>query len=262
MWGKVFASAVWAALSLPTITSPASVQPTGPNGELETIQRQASELSRVGRFADAVPLSLRARELAERQFGPRAPELAHALCDLAYLYLKLRHYDDAETAYQRALAIYDDAAGHYEGRTWNLLERLLEVYANQARVDESIVLRARVRTIEQAVSAPFNSEIPQLELITTDLKRIRTQDCGVISFKVDDPRALLFNFERIEDVQRRIGLQIGVLLRRIIGPISSSQILSEPDRIAVELSQALDSDGKEFGYSVRLVPAQLATCLR
>jgi regulator of protease activity HflC (stomatin/prohibitin superfamily) len=119
-----------------------------------------------------------------------------------------------------------------------------------------------VRAIEQAISAPFDSEIPQLELITADLKRIRTRDCGAISFEVDDPRALLFHYARIEDVQRRISLQIGAALRKIIGPMSSSQILSEPNRIAVELSQTLDSECKQFGCSVRAVPTQLATCLR
>ena len=257
-----FVSAVWVILALLLMLPSALAQSSGADGELEALRHQASDLAREGRFAEAALLSQRARDLAERQFGPHSPELAATLSDLAYCYLRLRRFADAETEYQRALAIYDSAPAHYQGEIWLMLERLLEVYAGLGRVDQSAALRVRQRDIEQALSAPFDSDIPQLEFITTDLKRVRTHDCGAISFKVDDARALLSNFSSIEDVKRRTELMTAVALRRIIAGKSSSQLLGEADRIADELRDALDGDSKFFGCSVRAMPPQLATCLR
>src|SRR5262249_46392443 len=162
--------------------APAWSQTPGADRELETVRRQASALARDGKYADAVPLLMKAEELAERQFGPRAPELAEVLSDLAYVYLKLARYPEAATKYERALAIYDGAPGHHEGWIWLVLGRLAEVYAHQGRPDEAAALRVRRNAIEQAMSAPFDTEIPQLELITTDLKRVHTRDCGAITF--------------------------------------------------------------------------------
>jgi len=258
---SLFVSVVWVVLALLLMMPPASAQSSGSDGELEALRRQASALAREGRFAEAAEVSVKARDLAERQFGPRSPELAATLSDLAYCYFRLRRFADAETEYQRALAIYDSAPGRYQGEIWLMLERLLEVYAGLGRTDQSAPLRARQRDIEQALSAPFESDIPELEFITTDLKRIQTHDCGAISFKVDDVRALLSSFSSIDDVKRRTKLLIGSALRRVIGGSSSSQLLSEADRIANEVREALDGEIKFLGYSVRAMP-QLATCLR
>src|SRR5262249_2700724 len=272
---SLFVSAAWVILALLLIMPPAAAQSSGVDGELETLRRQASELAREGRlaeregrfaeregrFAEAAQLSLRARDLAERQFGPSSPELAATLSDLAYCYLRLRRFSEAETEYQRALAIYDSAPGRYQGEIWLMLERLLEVYAGLGRTDQSAALRARQRDIEQALSAPFDRDIPDLEFITTDLKRVRTHECGAISFKVDDARALLMSFSSIEDVKRRTELLIVSALRRVIGSSSSSQMRNEADRIADEVREALDGEIKFFGYSVRAMP-RLGTCFR
>ena len=258
---SLFVSAAWVILALLLIMPPAAAQSSGVDGELETLRRQASELAREGRFAEAAQLSLRARDLAERQFGPSSPELAATLSDLAYCYLRLRRFSEAETEYQRALAIYDSAPGRYQGEIWLMLERLLEVYAGLGRTDQSAALRARQRDIEQALSAPFDRDIPDREFITTDLKRVRTHECGAISFKVDDARALLMSFSSIEDVKRRTELLIGSALRRVIGSSSSSQLRNEADRIADEVREALDGEIKFFGCSVRAMP-RLGTCFR
>jgi tetratricopeptide (TPR) repeat protein len=244
------------------IMPPAWSQTPAGDRELENVRRQASALARDGRYANAVPLLLKAEELAERQFGPRAPELGAVLSDLAYVYLKLARYPEAATKYERALAIYEGAPGHHEGRVWLILGRLAEVYAHQGRGDEAAALRIRLKAIEQAMSAPFDTEIPQLELITTDLKRVHTRDCGAITFKVDDAKWLLTNFINIETVQLRVGLIIGAAFRKVIGNRSSSQLQSEADRIVAELRRELDAEGNLFGFSVRAMPAQLTTCLK
>ena len=259
---SLFVSAAWAILVLLLIMpTRAEAQSSGADGDFEVLRHQASELAREGRFAEAALGSERARDRAERQFGSRSPQLAAALSDLAYCYLKLRRFADAETEYQRALAIYDGAPSQYQAEIWLMLEQLLEVYAGLGRTDQSAALRGRQRDIEQALSAPFDINIPELEFITTDLKRVRTQECGAISFKVDDARALLMSFSSIEDVKRRTELLIGAALRKIIGRSSSSQLSSEGDRIADEVREALDGDIKFLGYSVRAIP-RVTTCLR
>ena len=94
------------------------------------------------------------------------------------------------------------------------------------------------------------------EIITTDLKRLRTHDCGVVSFKVDDAPALLFNFESFALVQLRIRLDINSAMRRIVGSRSSAQVLGEADQIGRELAASLDD--LAIGYAVRATPGDIA----
>ena len=225
------------------------------------MRSHASDLSRDGRFAEAAVFSERARELAERRLGPRDPELAQTLGDLAYLYLKLERFGDAGILSGRALAIYDGSSDRPGGKLWDVMRLLAEAYTKQGRAADAAAALARVRAIEQAVSAPFEIELAvPYEIITTDLKRLRTHDCGVVSFKIDDAPALLFSFESFARVQLRIRLDINSAMRRIVGTRSSAQVLGEADQIGRELKASLDE--LAVGYSVRAAPEDIASCLR
>ena len=249
-----------AALAMMILISPASAQAGDAQDDITSLERQASALSRDGKFAEAAVFAERALELAERRFGPQDPALAQALSNLAYLYLKLNRYGDAEILYGRAVAIYE-AAGHHEGALWSVLQRLAEADRALGRTAEADALLTRVRAIEQMMSAPFQTEIPEQEIITTDLKRLRVRSCGAIRFQVDDPHMLLFNFESIENVQRYTILEIGAALRRIIGNRSATQIFAEAGAVAEETKRALDQDMRQFGYSVHDMPANFPACL-
>jgi tetratricopeptide (TPR) repeat protein len=230
-------------------------------GDLATLRSRVSDLTGVGRFAEAVVLAERSRELAERRLGPRDPELAQTLRDLAYLYLKLERHGDAEILSARALAIYDGSSARPGGKLWSIMRRLAEAYTKQGRAADAQAALARARAIEQAVSAPFEIELAvPTEIITTDLKRLRTHDCGVVSFKVDDAPALLFSFESFALVQLRVRLDINSAMRRIVGSRSSAQVLGEADQIGRELAASLDD--LAVGYAVRATPEDIASCLR
>jgi tetratricopeptide (TPR) repeat protein len=224
------------------------------------LRGHASDLSGEGRFAEAAVFAERARELAERRLGPRDPGLALTLCDLAYLYLKLERYGDAEVLAGRALAIYDGSSDRPGGKLWSTMRLLAEAYTRQGRAADAAAALARARAIERTVAAPFEIElaVPH-ELITTDLKRLRTHDCGVVSFKVDDAPALLSGFESFAQVQLRIRLDIHSALRRIVDKRSSAQILGEADQIGRELKASLDE--LALGYAVRATPNDIAACL-
>src|SRR5262249_58033436 len=69
---------------------PAAAQSVRDEGDLAALRGRVSDLSREARFAEAAAISERALALAERRLGPRDPDLAEPLCDLAYLFLTLR----------------------------------------------------------------------------------------------------------------------------------------------------------------------------
>jgi tetratricopeptide (TPR) repeat protein len=143
-----------AALAMTILISPASAEAGDAQDDLAGLARQASALSRDGKFAEAAVFAARALELAEQRFGPQDPVLAQALSNLAYLYLKLNRYSDAESLYARAVAIYE-VTGHHEGALWDALQRLAEADRALGRTAESDALLTRARAIEQMMSALF-----------------------------------------------------------------------------------------------------------
>jgi tetratricopeptide (TPR) repeat protein len=240
---------------------PAAAQSAAHPGDLATLRSRATDLLIEGRLGEAVVVAERARSLAERRLEPRDPELALTLSDLAYLYFKLGRHGDAETLSGRALAIYDGASERPDGKLWSVLGLLAQAYSRQGRTADALAAVARVRAIEQAVSAPFESEVAaEVEIITTDLKRLRTHDCGAVSFQVDDAPALLSSFDSFARVRLYVRLQINSALRKVVGSRSSAQVVGEADLIGRELKAALDQDA--FGYSVRATPDNIASCLK
>ena len=249
---SVAAAGCAALLALLTLL-PMLAQAEEDAGDLATLRSRVSDLTGVGRFAEAVVL-------AERRLGPRDPELAQTLCDLAYLYLKLERHGDAEILSARALAIYHGSSDRPGGKLWSIMRLLAEGLREAGRAADAQAALVGARAIEQAVSAPFEIALTvPTEIITTDLKRLRTHDCGVVSFKVDDAPALLFNFESFALVQLRIRLDINSAMRRIVGSRSSAQVLGEADQIGRELAASLDD--LAIGYAVRATPGDITSCL-
>lgn len=240
---------------------PVAAQSMEDAGDLSALRRQASDLRFGGRFAEAAVVSERSRALAERQLGPRDPELAETLSDLAYLYLKLGRQGDAEILSGRALAIYDGSSARPGGKLWDTMRILAEAYTRQGRAADAEAALGRARAIEQAVSVPFEMELAvPYEIITSDLKRLGTRDCGVVSFKVDDAQALLSAFDSFPQVQQLARLEIGHALRKVVGTRSAAQVRGEADRLARELEASLNTGA--IGYSVRAMPEDVVSCLK
>jgi tetratricopeptide (TPR) repeat protein len=70
-------------------------------------------------------------ELREQAFGPDHPDVASALHILAARYHLVRRYEQAETLYNRALAIRSEILGHDHPSTVEVLEDLGDLWRDQ-----------------------------------------------------------------------------------------------------------------------------------
>ena len=62
-------------------------------------------------YAEALPLCQRALAISEEVLGPKHPDTATSLNNLALLYRSQGKYEQAEPLYQRALAICEEMLG-------------------------------------------------------------------------------------------------------------------------------------------------------
>jgi tetratricopeptide (TPR) repeat protein len=258
LWRTLPLAALLAALLAACLATSLPAQQTD-DDEIETLRRQASELSRERRFAEAVPISERALMLVERQFDPTHLRIAEALGDLAYLHLAQKHYAEAEPLYRRLLSIRE--RGAEDGRLWLVLNSLEQIYDAQGRGADAGAFAARARAIEQRVSAPFEVDIVPGEIITTDLKRMGLADCGKVWFKVDDPRMLLMSFGDIEQARSRGRLIIASALRRVLGNMTSADVRQQAEAIATEVKRTINRDVSYTGYSVRDIAVNFGACV-
>lgn len=241
-------------------TSLPAQQPSGPGDDIDVLRRQASQLSRAGKFAEAIPVSRRALVLAEQQFAPDHPKVAETLNDLAYLYFVEHRHAEAEPLYRRLLSIYETVPGHDDGEVWYTLRHLKAIYDGQDRRADVEALAARMQAIESNISAPFDVVIEPQEIITTDLKRFRLTDCGSIWFEVSDPQTFLIYYGSVDRARRFNMLVVTALFRRTLGNKSWAQIGEQAEAIAQEIKGLLDADVNRTGIAVRDMKTDLRTC--
>lgn len=89
----------FAFISAQTPTQSAEAQKTG---------AEVVKLYRENKFQEALPLAKKAISLIENELGKKHLSLASAWRNLAYLQTKLNNQKEAETAFEKALSIYDD----------------------------------------------------------------------------------------------------------------------------------------------------------
>ena len=74
-------------------------------GEVIATSAKIAELSRAGKYAEAIPLAQGQLERLEKKYGPFNRDVAGALNNLALLYAEQRRDAEAEPLFGRALAI-------------------------------------------------------------------------------------------------------------------------------------------------------------
>jgi hypothetical protein len=260
-WRTIALVGVAAALLSSFIaTSLSAQQPSQAGDEIDALRRQASQLSRAGKFVEAIPISRRALALAEQQHTPDHPKVAETLNDLAYLYFVEHRHSEAEPLYRRLLSTYETVPGHDDGEVWNTLRHLKAICDAQDRRTEVDVLATRMQAIESNISAPFDVVIEPQEIITTDLKRFRLTDCGSIWFEVSDPQTFLIYYGSVDRARRFNTLVVTALFRRTLGSKSWAQIREQSDAIVQEIKGLLDADVNSAGIAVRDMKADLRTC--
>jgi tetratricopeptide (TPR) repeat protein len=257
-WRTIAPTMAAAVLLLSLI--PTSLPAQQPSDDIDALRRQASQLSRAGKYAEAIPISRRALVLAEQQLAPDNPKVAEALNDLAYLYFAEHRMSEAEPLYRRLLSTYETVPGHDDGEVWSTLRHLKAIHDAQDRLTDVETLAARMRAIEDKISAPFAVAIEPQEIISTDRKRFRLTDCGPISFEVSDPQTFLIHYGSVERARRFNTLLIASLFRRTLGSKSSTQVREQAEAIAQEIKGLIDADVNSGGVSVRDMNVDLTAC--
>ena len=110
-------------IALLTACAPRSIQPDGVK-KAEHLSAKALELFEAGRFDEAIPLAQEALTIRKTVLGPRHPDTATTLDNLAQLYKKTGVYTRAHPLLEEALAIRREVLGTYHRTTVSSLNNL------------------------------------------------------------------------------------------------------------------------------------------
>jgi tetratricopeptide (TPR) repeat protein len=116
-------------------------------------------LSTRGTYARAEPLFRRALEITEKALGPKDPEMAGGLNNLAFLYDAQGQYGKAEPLYERALAIWEEALGPEHPNVATGLSNLAMLYNAQGQYSRAEPFCQRALVIRRKVLDPEHPEV-------------------------------------------------------------------------------------------------------
>ena len=119
-------------------------------GEVAATSAKIAELSRAGKYAEAIPLAQGQLESLEKKYGPFNSDVAGALNNLALLYADLGRDAEAEPLYKRAIAILEKIGGlDSAGRSRPELNNLAALYQRRERYAEAEPLFKRALAIRE-----------------------------------------------------------------------------------------------------------------
>jgi len=153
-----FALTVWLALSAcVAITAPSSAQKSGAAARSAEI----AELSRAGKYSDAVPLAQQLLADMEKTYGPVHRDVAGALNNLAQLYGSQGRDAEAEPLLQRAIAILEKVASPDAAEMAPELNNLAALYQRQERYADAEPLFKRALAIRERSLPPNHPDLGQ-----------------------------------------------------------------------------------------------------
>jgi tetratricopeptide (TPR) repeat protein len=115
--------------------------------EWDTLNREAMDLYRAGKYDRAVVVAQKALQVAEQNVGPDHPDVATSLNNLGELYRTQGDYAKAEPLYKRSLAISEKALGPDHPSVATSLENLAALYRATKRDTEAEKLEVRAKRI-------------------------------------------------------------------------------------------------------------------
>ncbi|MDF0673931.1 MAG: tetratricopeptide repeat protein [Nitrospira sp.] len=124
-------TAVFLSLGLLVHTLPGCLPLLGEGGSLQEayeLEIQVHDLSKVGRYKEAIPLAERSLRIFEETLGLETSTTASSIIDLAALHIGMQAYAQAEPLLQRALMIREKALGPEHPATATALNNLAELY--------------------------------------------------------------------------------------------------------------------------------------
>ena len=137
---------LWLALTVSLgVTAPSSAQKSGADARSAEI----AELSRAGKYSDAIPLAQRLLADMEKAHGPDHRDVAASLNNLAQLYGSQGRDAEAEPLYKRALTILEKVSGLDSSEVAPELNNLAALYQRQERYADAEPLFKRALAIRE-----------------------------------------------------------------------------------------------------------------
>ena len=144
--GGRLALTVWLALiACVCISPPSSAQ----KADVAARSAEIAELSRAGKYSQAIPLAQRLLAEMEKAHGPDHRDVAAALNNLALLYGDQGRDAEAEPLYKRALAILEKVSGLDSAEVAPELNNLAALYQRQERFADAEPLFKRALAIRE-----------------------------------------------------------------------------------------------------------------
>jgi len=142
---------MWLALATSAwLNGPSSAQ----KGGASPLTAQIAELSRAGKYSEAIPLAQRLLANMEKTYGPVHRDVAASLNNLAMLYGSTGQDADAEPLYQRALTIQEKVSGLDSPEIASELNNLAALYQRQDRYADAEPLFKRALAIREKALGP------------------------------------------------------------------------------------------------------------
>lgn len=151
-----FALSLWLALSTSTcLTAPSLAQ------NVAARSTEIAELSKAGRYSEAIPLAQKLLADMEKTHGPAHRDVAAALNNLGILYGSTGRDTEAEPLYKRALTIFEKSSGLDSAEVAPILNSLAALYQRQERFADAEPLFRRALAIRERSLAPSHPDLAQ-----------------------------------------------------------------------------------------------------
>jgi CHAT domain-containing protein/Tfp pilus assembly protein PilF len=139
-----FAFSLWLALAATTcLTAPSLAQSAAARSA------QIAELSKAGKYSEAIPLAQKLLADMEKTYGPVHRDVAGALNNLGMLYGSTGQDAEAESLYKRALTIFEKTGGLDSVEVASTLNNLAALYQRQERLADAEPLFKRALAIRE-----------------------------------------------------------------------------------------------------------------
>ena len=151
-----FALSLWLALAASTcLTAPSLAQNAAARSA------EIAELSKAGKYSDAIPLAQKLLADMEKTHGPVHRDVAAALNNLGMLYGSTGRDTEAEPLYKRALTIFEKSGGLDSAEVAPTLNNLAALYQRQERFADAEPLFKRALAIRERSLGPSHPDLAQ-----------------------------------------------------------------------------------------------------
>jgi CHAT domain-containing protein/tetratricopeptide (TPR) repeat protein len=127
--------------------------------QADALNEELIQTYREGRYADALPLAKQVLAIREKALGPKHPDVATSLHNLAEVYRSQGRYSDADPLYKRSLSIWEKMLGPEHAGVAQTLGNLAGLYEDRGRYAEAEPLRKRGLAILEKVLGPEHPDV-------------------------------------------------------------------------------------------------------